>query len=88
LKDQPGSSNDTFAPASQKAMELHPSESIEFASAGKSRLVFVVFQEAIDEYSVTKTIPPAVDWLKKNYALTRQEKIGDVLLMFFESRAK
>jgi 4-amino-4-deoxy-L-arabinose transferase-like glycosyltransferase len=88
LKDQPGSSNDTFAPASQKAMELHPSESIEFAAAGKSRLVFVVFQEAIDEYSVTKTIPPAVDWLKKNYALTRQEKIGDVLLMFFESRAK
>ncbi len=88
LKDQTGSSNDTYAPASQKAMGIYPEEDIASAVAGKNKLVFVIFQEAIREYEAAQIQHPVISWLEKNYTLTRQQTVGDLELMFFESDSK
>jgi mannosyltransferase len=85
LKDEPGSSNDTFAVESQQAMGIFPEEKISSAAAGKSKLVFVVFQEAIREYEAAHRQHPVIEWLGENYKLARQQTVGDLVLIFFES---
>lgn len=84
LKDAPGSANDTFAPKSQEAMGIYPVESIESATAGKNKVIFLVFSEAIKEYESNDQIHPIIDWLKSKFQLTSQEVVGDLELMYFE----
>lgn len=50
LADIPGSSNDTFAPASQEAMNIFPERSPELAIEGYDIVDFVVFSRTIREY--------------------------------------
>ncbi|MBI9052016.1 MAG: glycosyltransferase family 39 protein [Anaerolineaceae bacterium] len=51
LGDESGSHNDTYAFASQQAMNLYPIENIEQAVSGRDEVYFVVFVRAIDEYA-------------------------------------
>jgi mannosyltransferase len=84
LKDSPGSANDTFATKSQVAMGIYPVDSIESATAGKNKVIFLVFSEAIQEYETNNQTHPIINWLKSNYLLTSQEKVGDLQLLYFE----
>jgi mannosyltransferase len=84
LKDAPGSANDTFASKSQEAMGIYPMESIESATTGKNKVIFLVFSEAIQEYESKNLTHPITFWLKSNYKLTNQEAVGDLELMYFE----
>ncbi len=51
LPDQPGSHNDTYALKSQQAMGIFPTAKVEQAVANHDRVWFVVFAQAIQEYS-------------------------------------
>ena len=83
LKDAPGSANDTLAPKSQEAMGIYPIESIESATAGKNKVIFLIFSEAIKEYESKNLTHPIINWLKSNYLLTNQEAVGDLRIDVF-----
>lgn len=87
LPDEPGSHNDTFAPASQDAMGIWPVESVEAATAGAGRVWFVYFTRAVDEYRAAG-LPGhpilemlAADWREAGYAV-----FGDLEVRLFEQR--
>lgn len=86
LKDAPGSANDTFAPASQRAMGIFPVDSIEAAAQNRDRVAFVVFEEAMGEYEAEKLDHPALAWLREHYILTQEKKIGDLAVFFFDKK--
>ncbi|HWQ46049.1 MAG TPA: hypothetical protein VN376_04235, partial [Longilinea sp.] len=80
LADQPGSSNDTFALASQEAMGIFPQPSIETAVEGHQDIFFVVFQETIDEYEQRLEDHPVISWLADHCVEFMPEPIGDLLI--------
>lgn len=85
LADAVGSSNDTFAVASQQAMQIFPAESLE-AAVGDARVVdFVVFQEAIDEYRTAgMENHPAILWLQDHFREMGVRTYNDLLVIRYE----
>ena len=51
LADEPGSHNDTLARATQDAMAIWPAENLRAATGDASRVWFVFFQRAAEEYA-------------------------------------
>ena len=60
LADEPGSHNDTLAPATQRALMVFPIEDDQAAIQDASRVRFVVFQRELDEYALTADGAPRV----------------------------
>lgn len=85
LPDEPGSHNDTFAPASQQAMQIFPEANLETA-VGDSRVVYyVVFAKAIEEYRLAgEDDPPALRWLRERFRETDVQAYNDLLVMRYE----
>jgi uncharacterized membrane protein len=85
VADEPGSHNDTLAPATQAVMELHPYPSIPGATDGQGRVFFVVFDRAIEEYrSLGLQDHPSLMWLKENLAEVGRTAFGDLWVYEFE----
>jgi len=87
LPDEPGSPNDTLAPASQEAMGIRPVESVEAATAGASRLWFVYFTRAVEEYRAAG-LPghPLLDALASDWRQVEHVAFGDLEVCLFERR--
>ncbi|MFQ5616601.1 MAG: hypothetical protein ACE5GO_09115, partial [Anaerolineales bacterium] len=83
LPDEPGSHNDTFAPASQEAMEISPASDIETAVGDAGRVWFVVFEVAISEYQGTGNAHPQLAWLEERFTLTSKQVFNDLLVYEF-----
>lgn len=68
VQDEPGSSNDTFAPASQKAMQVFPQPDLQSAVGDAQRVYFVVFTETIADYlALGEAQHPGLAWLSERY---------------------
>jgi mannosyltransferase len=79
IADIPGSANDTFAIASQKAMALYPQESIQQAVGGISAVNFLVFSRTIREYQqLGYEEHPQIAWLDENFYLQEVVHVGDL----------
>lgn len=79
LVDEPGSHNDTYALASQIAMQLFPAESLAQAISGKTTVRFVVFSRAIEEYRNMGTGEhPVMAQLEGVFTLSGHESFGDL----------
>jgi mannosyltransferase len=84
LPDEPFSPNDTFAPASQVAMEIHPQLSLSTAVNNYKNVEFVVFLRTIDEYrNMGITVHPVIQRLKEQYSLRGISEHGDLLIYHF-----
>lgn len=85
LADQAGSSNDTYAPASQQAMQIFPAESLETA-VGDARVVYyVVFTQAIEEYrSSGEKDHPSLAWLEERFDQTEIQTYNDLMVIRYE----
>lgn len=85
LADQAGSSNDTYAPASQQAMQIFPAESLETA-VGDARVVYyVVFTQAIEEYrSNGEKNHPSLAWLEERFDQTATYTYNDLMVIRYE----
>jgi 4-amino-4-deoxy-L-arabinose transferase-like glycosyltransferase len=87
LPDEPGSSNDTLAPATQAALGLFPSASVESLTGKAARVRFVIFQRELDEYAAAGAgLPPALDWLLQHGAQTGRLAFNDLWVYQFELR--
>ncbi len=80
LGDPAGSGSDTLALPTQQALGLFATE-LEPATAGRSRVWLVIFQQAVDEMGGAH---PHVAWLSARYRLTQTQSFGDMRLLRFE----
>lgn len=85
LPDDPGSTNDTFAIASQEAMDIFPKNNIEDAVDGKNRIAFVVFTKAIEEYNKKGVGQhPTLVWLYEHFRFQNWVTFKDLEIYYFE----
>lgn len=85
LADEPGSHNDTYAFASQTAMQLFPAESLEQAVSGKERVRFVVFSRAIEDYrDLGAAEHPVMAQLGAAFTLRGHETFGDLEIYTYQ----
>lgn len=84
LPDEAGSHNDTLAPATQEALEIYPLQGIARGVEGATRVRYVIFQRAIDEYAAaTDGEPPALAWLKARGMPAGVEVFNDLWIYEF-----
>jgi len=85
LQDAPGTANDTLAPATQEALNLYPVDDMEDATHGATRVHFVVFQEATQDY-IQAGYPahPYVTWLEGHGRRTGFHTIEDLDVYTYE----
>jgi hypothetical protein len=85
LPDETGGHNDTYAVASQEAMIIFPSVSVEQATASHERVWFVVFTRAIQEYAEAGvTIHPVMAQLDTQYDQISQKAFGDLEIYLYQ----
>ena len=85
LADEPGSSNDTFAVASQQAMKIFPVNNIEDAVKGAKRIAFVVYSSAIEEYNDRgMDWHPILSWLNDTFNFQGKTTFNDLEIYFFD----
>ena len=85
LADEPGSSNDTYALASQEAMQLFPQPDVTTAIATAPRIHFVVFTQAIRDYqSMGISTHPVLTELNACCSLVTHQTFGDLEIYTFD----
>lgn len=85
LPDEPGGHNDTYAVASQQAMNIFPTTSVEQAVTDHERVWFVVFTRAIQEYAEEGvTVHPVMAQLDTQYDQVSQKVFGDLEIYLYQ----
>jgi 4-amino-4-deoxy-L-arabinose transferase-like glycosyltransferase len=85
LADVPGSANDTFAPASQSAMNLFPAHDLFSAAQGKQTIFFVTFSQVFTEYQqIGISEHPSIKWLNENYRFASRRVFNDLEVFQYE----
>ena len=85
LPDEPGSHNDTYALASQTAMQLFPTKSLAQAISGKETVRFVVFSRAIEEYrNLGAAEHPVMAQLGDAFTLSGHAAFGDLEIYTYQ----
>ena len=84
LPDEPGSSNDTLAVQSQKAMQIFPAMDIQSAVGRHPQVYFVVFRQAIQAYQAAGSGDhPLIAWFTQRYRLEKQMAFNDLDIFKF-----
>jgi mannosyltransferase len=84
MADQPGSTNDTYAVASQEAIGLYPKTNLEKVISEYNTVYFVVFKEAIDEYLLEgERNHPILERLEQDFKLEEQTFFSDLGVYVF-----
>jgi hypothetical protein len=84
LTDPPGTGSDTLAPPTQEVLGLHADPTLAEAVGGASRVWFVIFRQAIEEYrESSQPEHPHLTWLRGHYDTGPVESWGDLSLYVF-----
>jgi len=86
LPDEPGSHNDTLAPATQSAMGIYPSNNLETATEGVSRVWFVFFTRSVREWVDQGSSHPTLETLDRSYARAGHVSFNDLETILFVQR--
>jgi len=86
LPDEPGSHNDTLAPATQDAMSIWPVEGLRAATEDASRVWFVFFTRAKQEWELRGTQHPALEKMEQVWHPVDRVAFNDLEVMLFERR--
>jgi 4-amino-4-deoxy-L-arabinose transferase-like glycosyltransferase len=87
LADEPGSHNDTLAPATQRALGVAPLEDYRSAVEEAGRVRYVIFQRELDEYAASAIgVPPVLAWLEAQAELAGKTAFNDLWVYDFELR--
>lgn len=82
--DEPGSPSDNLALASQQALDMYAEPDLETAVAGHDRIVYIVFQEAVDEYiEAGMDDHPGLTWMRENYTQVSEQDFNGLLVFRF-----
>jgi mannosyltransferase len=84
LADQPGSPNDTLAPASQQALGMFPKRDLKSALGGADTVYFIVFETTINDYlQGGMNDHPNLAALNKQYPVAAQTRFNDLIVYRF-----
>ncbi len=84
LMDEPGSPNDTLAPASQQAMGLYPQKDLPQAVGSSNHIFFILFDTTLQEYLQSGSPDhPQLAWLKAHFTLSGQTHYNDLFVYEF-----
>lgn len=84
IRDEPGSHNDTLAPATQQVLELAPADDIDSAVGGAEVVWFVVFERAEEEYrQLGESGHPRLQWLRQRFELRGSWAFNDLNVYHF-----
>jgi mannosyltransferase len=84
LPDKPGSQNDTLAPRTQEAMDIYPANDLESAVGENSRVWFVVFDQAIEQYKdAGYQDHPVLTWLDLYYDFQDSVEFNDLFIYIY-----
>jgi uncharacterized membrane protein len=84
LPDEAGSQNDTLAPATQDALNIHPEQDLASAVESEKDVYFVVFQKTIDEYKQTgEQNHPVLTWLGEHFQYIGVQTFHDLDVYHF-----
>jgi hypothetical protein len=84
LPDEPGSHNDTLAPATQASMNMWPVEGLKAATQDASRVWFVYFTRAVQEWEELGSNHPALEALKQDWEELHSYTFNDLEIVLFE----
>jgi hypothetical protein len=85
LPDEPGGHNDTYAVASQQAMNIFPAFSVEQAVADHERVWFVVFTRALQEYAEEGVmVHPVMAQLDTQLDQVSHKTFGDLEIYLYQ----
>lgn len=85
LADVPGSANDTFAPASQSAMNIFPAGDLPSAAQGKQTIFFITYSQVFAEYQqIGIGEHPSIKWLNENYHFASRIVFNDLEVYRYE----
>lgn len=85
LMDEPGSANDTYAAVSQQVIGLIPEMSMETATSGATRVIFIVFETTEKDYQdIGYPQHPGLLWLEERGALEKVETWNDLKAYFYQ----
>jgi 4-amino-4-deoxy-L-arabinose transferase-like glycosyltransferase len=84
IADPPGSPEDTLALSTQQVLGLLAKPNMQSATSGASRVLFLIFDESIQEYKQAGyPTDPQLTWLSDHYALVDEKDWGDLHLYKF-----
>ncbi len=84
IGDQPGSSTDTLALATQQVLNITAERNIQSATGDAKRVWYIIYQRAIDE-SQASGYPthPDIQYLDSQYRLKSKENWGGLQVLLF-----
>ncbi len=84
VADAAGSDTDTLSPTTVRILGLSAVDDMETATAGTSRVWFIIYQESMDEFTANSgETHPQLKYLDNNLQLASVEKMGDLRLYLF-----
>lgn len=83
IADPPGAGSDTLAYPTQQALGLYATN-LTLATENKSRVWFVIFQNAIDDAAAQGQPHPNLAWLDQHFHRVLLEQFNDLDLFLFE----
>ena len=79
LADVPGSPNDTYAAASQQAMQIFPQPDLELAVDNADTVYFITFTQTFNEYQEMGLAEhPNLAWLNDHFTLAGKQVFNDL----------
>lgn len=87
IADPEGSGADTLAPATQEVLGVHEDHDLETATAGATRVWYILFSRSIDEFiAMGERTHPDLLALESKFTLASQETLDGVEVYLFESQ--
>jgi mannosyltransferase len=84
IGDPPGSGNDTLAAATQEVLGIHAEPDIESATQNASRVWYIIYQRAIDEYEAGgHSTHPDIKYLNSQYNLKSEESWDGLQILLY-----
>jgi len=84
IGDQPGSSTDTLASATQQILNIRAEKNIQSVTSNAQRVWYIIYQRSIDEY-VAGGYPthPDIEYLDSQYSLKLEESWDGLQVLLF-----
>lgn len=84
LPDEPGTHNDTLAPATQDAMMIWPTRGLSEATEDASRVWFVFFTRAVEEWKDRGGPHPTLEKLEQEWQMADRLAFNDLEVVLFD----
>ena len=86
IGDIPGSRADTLAPTTQKVLGVKAETDIRTATQNASRVWYIIFQRAVDDYEKNEQTHPDIEYLDSYYTLESSESWDELQVYLYTQK--